>query len=71
MRATRVAPGAMARIAATPWDAVDELSSTEQGLDPVTLLAQLGRNGRARVEREFTTENMVRNTLRVYEKVLA
>lgn len=38
--------------------------------DP-SLLARLGRNGRARVEREFTAQHMVRNTLRVYEKVLA
>lgn len=36
-----------------------------------TRLAQLGRNARRRVEREFTTEHMVRNTQRVYEKVLA
>ena len=34
------------------------------------LLARLGRNGRARVEREFTAEHMVRNTLSVYDKVL-
>ena len=34
-------------------------------------LEQLGRNARQKAEREFTTEQMVRNTLRVYEKVLA
>lgn len=34
------------------------------------LLVRLGRNARARVEREFTTQQMLRNTLRVYEKVL-
>jgi len=36
-----------------------------------THLAQLGRNARERVERDFTTEHMVQNTLRVYERVLA
>lgn len=36
-----------------------------------THLAQLGCNARERAERGFTTEHMVRNTLRVYGKVLA
>lgn len=35
------------------------------------LRERLGRNGRARVEQAFTTGHMMRNTLRVYEKVLA
>jgi len=34
------------------------------------LRERIGRNGRARVEQAFTTEHMLRNTLRVYEKVL-
>ena len=36
-----------------------------------TRLAQFGRNARERAERAFTTEHMLRNTLSVYEKVLA
>lgn len=38
--------------------------------DPA-LLERLGRNARARVEETFTTDRMTRNTLRVYETVLA
>jgi len=35
------------------------------------LRERLGRSGRARVEQAFTTEHMMRNTVRLYEKVLA
>ena len=38
--------------------------------DPA-LLERLGRNARASVEQEFTTEHMAAQTMRVYEKVLA
>jgi len=38
--------------------------------DPA-LLERLGRNARAGVEQEFTTEHMAAQTMRVYEKVLA
>ncbi len=34
-------------------------------------LARMGRNARARVEEAFTTEHMLHNTLRVYEKAAA
>ncbi len=38
--------------------------------DPAAL-ARMGREARARVERAYTTEHMVQNTLRVYEKAAA
>jgi glycosyltransferase involved in cell wall biosynthesis len=40
-------------------------------LDDETLRTSLGRAARQRVEREFTAERMVRDTLSIYDDVLA
>jgi rhamnosyl/mannosyltransferase len=54
-----------------PMDSEALAGAISRLLEDDTLRARMGIEGRKRVEREFTKERMARETLKLYEEVLA